>query len=301
MNNLIKKISNPYILLLFILNKTRLSYLLPDELYLKLLFRRVMGQNLNLKNPQTFNEKLNWLKLYDRKPEYSKMVDKYEAKKYVASIIGEEYIIPTYGVWEKFDDIDFDVLPDKFVLKCTHDSGSIIFCFDKNNFDYVSAKKKITKALKQNAYLPGREWAYKHVKPRIIAEELIVDNSKGGLKDYKFFCFNSNPKLIQVDFNRFKNHKRNLYTTDWVFIDAQIHYLNDKNVQIDKPKQLDTMLNLSSKLSYNIPQIRVDLYTIEERIYFGELTLYHGSGQEIFNPESLNKEMGEYIQLPNLK
>ena len=157
-----------------------------------------MGKKLNLKNPQTFNEKLQWLKLYDRKPIYTTMVDKYEVKQFVANIIGEEYIIPTLGVWNSFDDIDFDSLPDRFVLKTTHDSGGVVICSDKRKLDLDTARKKLTKSLKNNFYYQGREWPYKNVKPRIIAEKYVIDDITGELRDYKFFCFDGDPKFMFI-------------------------------------------------------------------------------------------------------
>ena len=160
-----------------------------DEAYLKFMYKLKMKRKLNLSDPQTFNEKLQWLKIYDRKPEYTTMVDKYEAKKYVADIIGEEYIIPTLGVWDRFEDIDFDELPDQFVLKCTHDSGGLVICRDKSKLDLKAAKKKINKSLKRNYYWIGREWPYKNVRPRIIAEKFMTDPTSDDLQDYKFFFF----------------------------------------------------------------------------------------------------------------
>jgi hypothetical protein len=299
MNRIKKIINNPYWLIYYFLIHTGLTRVTPDKLYLKLQYFCIFNKKLDLKNPKSYNEKLQWLKLYDRKPEYSKMVDKYEVKKYVESKIGKEYIIPTLGVWEKFDDIDFDDLPDQFVLKCTHDSGSIIICPDKSKFDYVVAKKKLSKNLMKNPYLPGREWVYKDIKPRIIAEQFMVDKISDDLKDYKLFCFNGIVKLIQVDFNRHTNHKRNLYSSNWDFINKQIEYPNDPNHQILKPKMLNRMLELASIISRSIPHVRTDFYYINETIYFGELTFYHGSGQEKFKPESLNVELGKCLILPN--
>lgn len=189
----------------------KMTHVIPDRLYLKLKFRQKMGKWPDLDNPKTFNEKLQWLKLHDRKPIYSTMVDKYEAKRYIADIIGEEYIIPTLGVWDRFEDIDFDALPNQFVLKCTHDSGGLVIVCDKSSMNLDAARKKINRSMKRNYYWHGREWAYKNVKPRIIAEQYMEDGNPGekperidaGLTDYKVHCFNGKPKLILVCKDRF--------------------------------------------------------------------------------------------------
>jgi len=271
-----------------------------DEAYLKFMYKLKMKRKLNLSDPQTFNEKLQWLKIYDRKPEYTTMVDKYEAKKYVADIIGEEYIIPTLGVWDRFEDIDFDELPDQFVLKCTHDSGGLVICRDKSKLDLKAAKKKINKSLKRNYYWIGREWPYKNVRPRIIAEKFMRDGESGELRDYKIFNFNGLPDFIQVDFDRFGNHRRNLYTTDWTFIPASNNsqYPFDENVKVVRPKKLDQMLDFARILSAEIPHLRTDFYYVDEKIYFGELTFFHGSGFARFEPDSFDRQLGEKIVLP---
>ncbi len=284
--------------LLWRLKKTGVLDYMSDESYLKFIFFCRMGKKLNLTNPQTFNEKLQWLKLYDRKPIYTTMVDKYEAKKYVADIIGEEYIIPTLGVWDRFDDIDFDMLPQQFVLKTTHDSGGVVICIDKENFDVGKAKKKINASLKRDYYLSGREWPYKNVKPRIIAEKYMEDESEYELKDYKVFNFNGKAKIIQVDFNRFVKHMKNLYSTQWDFINASINYPSQPEHQIPKPEKLEEMLELAEKLSASISFLRTDFYSIGDKLYFGELTFFPGSGFMSFDPEELGLELGSYIQLP---
>lgn len=211
---------------------------------------------------------------------------------------GEEYIIPTLGVWEHFDDIDFDKLPDKFVLKCTHDSGGLVICRDKSKFDKEAARKKLEKCLKRNYFLYGREWPYKNVPPRIIAEKYMVDESGVELKDYKIFCFHGVPKIIEVDFNRFVGHKRNLYTTSWELIDLEICYPSDENFKIAKPEHLEKLLQLATVLSQDIPHIRTDFYVINGKIYFGELTFCHGSGFEKFIPEEWDKIFGDWLKLP---
>lgn len=270
---------------------------LSDKTYLKLKYKATFGKKLNLKSPATFNEKLQWLKLYDRNPKYSIMVDKYEVKKYVAEIIGEEYVIPTLGVWENFDNIDFNSLPNRFVLKCTHDSGGLIIVHDKENFDKKAARKKINKWLKRNYFWFGREWPYKNVKPRIIAEQYIEDN-QAKLNDYKVFNFNGVPKIIEVDYGRFTNHTRNLYGIDWTLIDGRIRYHNNLSAEAEKPKNLEKMLELAKLLSKNIPHVRTDFYLLDDKIYFGEFTFYHGSGFDEFIPYSLGVQFGEWLNLP---
>jgi len=278
-----------------------LNYILSDKMYLKYRYKKVFGKKLNLKNPQTFNEKIQWLKLYDRNPAYHNMVDKYEAKKFVADIIGEEYIIPTLGVWDSFDEIDFDKLPEQFVLKCNHDSASVVICKDKKRFDFNQAKVKLTKALRQNYYrFENRQWVYKSIIPKIIAEEYLKDDNNPELNDYKFFCFNGQVKYIQVDFDRFTNHKRNIYDTNWNFQNFEIQYQSDKNHLIPKPKKLDEMISIATKLSADIPHVRVDLYFIENKIYFGELTFYHGGGTEKFYPKSWEYTFGSWINLHDI-
>ena len=271
-----------------------------DEEFLKKKYKYLIGTELNLDNPKTFNEKLQWLKLHDHNPIYTVMVDKYLAKKYVADIIGDEYIIPTLGVWNNPDEIDFDFLPEQFVLKCNHNSGTgLCICTDKSELDIPNVKKGLRKGMADNYYLHGREWPYKDVPRKIIAEKYLVDESGKELKDYKVFNFNGEPKIIQVDYDRFVGHKRNLYTTDWKYIEASIEFPTDKSHQIPKPEAMDKMLELATKLSKGFPHVRTDFYSIEDKIYFGELTLYHGSGYETFTPSSLGEQMGEWLHLPS--
>ena len=271
---------------------------MPDDVYLSRMFKAKVGYPLNLTSPKTFNEKLQWLKLHDRKPIYTTMVDKYAVKDYVASIIGEQYIIPTLGVWDNFDDIDFDALPNQFVLKCTHDSGGLVICKDKSKLDIKKAKKKINKSLHRNYYYMFREWPYKDVKPRIIAEKYMEDESGYELKDYKVFNFDGEPKMIQVDYGRFSRHMRNLYTTDWKYIEASIEYPTDPKYIIEKPEALEKMLELARTLSKGISHARTDFYSIDEKLYFGEITFYHGSGFEKFTPKSFENQISSWLKLP---
>ena len=281
-----------------ILNSRQAFKWIPDQMFLKFAYKTLVGRKLNLNNPETFNEKLQWLKLYDRKPIYTTMVDKYAVKDYVASIIGEQYIIPTLGVWDNFDDIDFDALPNQFVLKCTHDSGGLVICKDKSNLDRIATKKKIEKCLKRNFYWSGREWPYKNVKPRIIAEKYMEDESGYELKDYKVFNFDGEPKMIQVDYDRFIGHMRNLYTPDWEYIEASIEYPTNPNHVIEKPETLEKMLELARTLSKGIPHARTDFYSIDDKLYFGEITLYHGSGYEKLTPKAFEDQISSWLKLP---
>jgi len=271
---------------------------MPDKLYLKMLYRAETGKTLNLECPESYNEKLQWLKLYDRNPMYSKLVDKYTVRNYVSKKIGDEYLIPLIAVYDSVEEIEWESLPRQFVLKCTHGSGSNIICKDKNELNIKEVKKKLNNWMKKNWYWFGREWVYKNVKPRIICEKYMVDESGTELKDYKFFCFNGQTKLIQVDFGRFTNHKRNLYDTNWHLLDLSIKFPNDLQRDIEAPAKLKEMLSLASKLSSNFPHVRVDFYNVRGRIFFGEITFVHGSGFEKFTPPSYDKILGNWINLP---
>ena len=270
-----------------------------DEKYLKRLFKLTLGYELKLDNPQTFNEKLQWLKLNDRKSEYTMMVDKLAVKDYVANKIGNEYIIPTLGVWNYFDEIDFDKLPNKFVLKCTHDSGGLVICKDKNTFDKKAAKKKIEKCLKRNYYWSGREWPYKDVMPKIIAEQYIQQNAYEELDDYKLMCFNGKVKATFVCSDRFSEDglKVTFYDTDWNRLPFERHYPSSK-IEIEKPKTYDKMVVFAEKLADKIPFVRVDFYEIGGKTYFGELTFFPGGGYEEFTPKEWDKILGDWIKLP---
>lgn len=294
MNNLKRILKNPRLILIFILS--RYCHWIDDKTYLCIMYFIYFGKLLHLNSPRTFNEKLQWLKLYDRHPEYTQMVDKATVKEYVASIIGEKYIIPTLGVWENFDDIDFENIPSSFVLKCTHDSGGVVICENKNLFDVEKARSKLLKSMK-NYYYVGREYPYKDIKPRIIAEKYMVDESHIELKDYKIHLFHGIPNFIQVDFDRFTSHHRNLYTIDWKPLGKAIKYPAVYEREIDKPIVLDEMLELAMKLAFNIPYVRADFYCIGNKVYFGELTFYHGSGFETFSPKSFDEELGALIKL----
>ena len=269
-----------------------------DEKYLKHKFKLEMGYDLNLNNPQTFSEKLQWLKLHDHNPLYTIMVDKEKAKEYVANIIGSKYIIPTLGVWDKFEDIDFDKLPTQFVLKTTHDSGGVFICKNKEDFDIHAARLKLEKSLKRNFYYQGREWPYKNVKPRIIAERYMEDTSSSELKDYKLFCFNGKHKCTYVCTDRFTKDglKITFYDPHWEIMPFERHYPRSKT-RIEKPSNYYEMVELAEKLSKNIPFVRVDFYSIVGQTYFGELTFFPGSGMRKFNPSKWDYTLGSWIKL----
>lgn len=282
--------------LLFLL-AIKFSKFVPDKLFLQICYKYYLNEDLNLNHPRTFNEKLQWLKLYDRKPEYTKMVDKYGAKEYVANIVGKDYIIPTLAVYNSVEEIDFETLPNQFVLKCTHDSGGVVVCKDKSKLDKQNAIKLLGDGLKKNFYYQNREWPYKNVIPRIIAEQYMVDESGEELKDYKFFCFDGEPKIVQVDYDRFDNHKRNLYDLEWNRLPFTLGFPTDWNHEIAKPEALEEMIEVARQLSKGIPHVRVDLYHIKGKVYFGEMTFYHGSGFEKFTPEEWNNTLGEWIKI----
>lgn len=283
----------------------RYSFLkkMDDESYLKMLYKDKFGRALNLANPQTFNEKLQWLKLYDRNPLYSELVDKYEVRKHIAAKIGEEYLIPLVGgPWNSFDEIDFDKLPDQFVLKCTHDSGGLVICRDKSKLDLAATQKRINASLKHNYYWNGREWPYKNVKPRIIAEKYMEDPQTHDLKDYKFFSFNGQTKALFIATERHLEEE-----TKFDFFDMEFDHLDFRNghpnakVFPKKPKCFEQMHILADKLSKGIPHVRVDFYEVDGRIYFGEMTFFHWSGLVPFEPEEWDKKFGDWINLPECK
>ena len=297
-----------------------------DEKYLKRKYQNTFGEKLDLNNPKTFNQKLQWLKLNDRNPIYTTMVDKFEVKKFISERIGEEYIIPTLGVWDNFDEIDFDSLPNQFVLKCTHDSGGLVIVRDKSNMDLDATRKKVNKSLARNYYLKGREWPYKNVQPRIIAEKYITTDmnkainrhpeapitcedlqSEIGLLDYKFLCFNGKVRALFLDIGVIGNsdghadeYYRNVYDRDGTLLPV-LETRENYPVQIILPDNLEEMIKLAETLSSNIPHLRVDLYRLSNgEVKVGELTFYHGSGlSNVFVPSKWDEIFGDWIELPN--
>lgn len=271
-----------------------------DKLYLSLRYRILFGRNINWNDPQTYTEKLQWLKLYYRDPIMTTMVDKYAAKEYVAKLIGKEHIIPTLGVWNSFDEIDFSQLPNQFVLKNTHDSGGIFICTDKSKINYDEAKKCFKNSSKKSYYSTSREWPYLNVPKRIIAEEYMVDESGYELKDYKWFCFDGEPKALFIASDRQvkgEETKFDFFDMDFNHLDIRNGHPNAKH-SINKPVGFDEMKKLASMLSKGYPHLRVDFYDINGRIYFGELTFYHWSGFTGFEPSNWDLIFGEWIKLP---
>lgn len=270
-----------------------------DEKFLKKLFKVRMGKELNLENPTTFSEKLQWLKIHNRHPQQTIMVDKVWAKEYVAKIIGEQYIIPTLAVYDKPENIDFDALPNQFVLKCTHDSGGIVICKDKSKLNYKEVRNKFKKWLKTNYYYQNREWPYKDVKPRIIAELYMEDESNEELKDFKIFCFNGVPKYCQVIAGRKSMMTIDFYDKNWVHQDFHEPRIYPFSLTGHKaPLNYDTMLDLATKLSDGQPFLRVDFYEINGKLFWGELTFYPTSGMGGFSPDEWDYKFGSWITLP---
>ena len=274
---------------------------MPDEKYLRLMYKARTGSYLNLKRPNSFNEKIQWLKLYDRNPVYHAMVDKYESKKYVARMIGEDYIIPTLDLWDRVEDIDFSSLPMQFVLKCTHDSHGIVICKDKQKLNIPKAKKVLKKGLKRDYYLPYREWVYKDLSHRILAEEFISED-EATPADYKVHNFNGEPKIILVCKGRYEDQglTEDFYDCEWNHLDVKRPHIPNAKEPIPKPDLLEELLEVSRKLSQGIPFVRTDFYLIKGKLLFGEMTFYPASGFETFEPKSFDRILGDYLSLPKI-
>lgn len=255
-----------------------------DSIYLKLLYRYKLGKKLDLERPQTYNEKIQWMKVHYRNPLYTKLADKYGVREYISKRIGEEYLIPLIGVYDKFDDIDFDTLPEQFVIKCTHDSGGLVICRDKKQLDIKKAKAKIERCLKRNYFLNSREWVYNDIKPRIVIEKYMVDESGYELKDYKFFCFDGSAKVMFMATDRSGEEE-----TKFDFFDMDFNHLDLRNGhpnsvrKLEKPERFEEMAALAEKISEGLPHARVDLYNINGKLYFGEVTFFHWSGLKPLN------------------
>ena len=278
-----------------------------DKLYIKCYYKRFMGKKLTsnqLKHPKTFNEKLNWLKLYDRNPLYTTMADKVEGKKYIIKRIGSKYVIPTIGVYDSVDDIPFDDLPERYVIKCNHDSGSVYICQSKSTFDIEIVKNDLRKKLQRNAYWASREWQYKNIKPQIIVEELLLDDKGNPPSDIKLFCFNGKVHYIEMVIDRFNNHKDIYLTREFesagfgeIDFNSTEPTLVERPEDLQKPKKFDEMINIAENLSHNIPLLRVDLYYANNQIYVGEMTFRPNGG---VRPLSGNGDeiMGDLLVLP---
>ena len=293
-------IQNPRLLLSALLREY--GFWIPDKQYLQMMYYLSVGKMLNLKNPQTFGEKIQWLKLYDHKPDYTKLVDKYAVKEYVASLIGWDYVIPTIGVWDCPEEIDFDSLPSKFVLKTTNGGGGkVIICKDKRSLDLEKTIYFLKRLLKQDIYKKLREWPYKNVKRRIIAEQYLedVDNPDEDMIDYKFYCFNGKPQFCQVIGGRHTQETIDFYDMNWQhqeFIGLNPKTVNSSFIQC-RPRHYDKMREIAHILSQGIAFSRIDLYDTIERPYFGEITLYPFSGMGEMRPFHYNLLLGEMIKL----
>lgn len=283
----------------FEMNVTRaITRYLPDSLYLKIQYYYHFKRLPNLRNPKTFNEKLQWLKLHDHNPLYTTMVDKVKVKDYVASKIGEKYIIQTLGVWERAEDVNFASLPEQFAIKCNHDSHGVIVCKDKSKLDVEDTRRRLGRRLANNGYYYGREWPYKNVERRILAEQFIKDDS-GELIDYKIHCFNGEPKFVLICQDRFSKTglKEDFYDLSWKVMDVKRPNV-EHGAPISKPASFDKMLELSRTLSKGVPFLRVDFYYTQGEILFGELTLFPASGFQRFVPEYYDRLFGDWIELP---
>ena len=275
-------------------------YNMPDEKFLSRMFQILMNQELSLEHPKTFNEKLQWLKLYNRKTSYTTMVDKYKVREYIRERLGEKYLIPLLGVWNNPEEIDFDILPNQFVLKCNHNSGlGMSICKDKVLFDFAKAKKDLRRGIRENYYQKNREWPYKDVPRKIIAEQYMKSDA-GGLTDYKIHCFNGEPKLILVCKDRFLETglTEDFFSINWEHLDIRRPKHPNASAPIKKPEELDEMLRLAAILSKDIPFLRVDFYIVDYKIYFSELTFYPASGFDKFVPEIWDNILGDWLKLP---
>lgn len=291
-------LSNPLLIVAKIINGR--AKFLSTEVYLQILFYSIFKKKINFQNPVTYNEKLQWLKLNDHNNSYINLVDKYEVRQIVSSRIGEKHLVPIFGVWDEFDAIDFSKLPNKFVLKCTHDSGSVIICTDKAKFDVRTAKGKINKWLKSNHYWKSREWAYQFVKPRIIAEEYLEDLGNVQLKDYKFFCFSGEPKLLYVASDRDKGAdqlKFDYFDMNFNKLKVSQQSYPNSDYHINKPEMFNEMIEICKVLSQGIPHVRIDLYEVNNKVYFGEYTFFHHGGMVPFNPEKTDRDLGDLINI----
>lgn len=285
------------------LNKRGLLHWIGDRAYLRTAYYLKFGKTLNLNNPKSFNEKLQWLKLNDHRPEYIKMVDKIAMKELLTTAVDSQYAIPTLGVWEKVDDIEWDKLPNQFVIKWNHDSGSIVICKDKNTFDRKNAEKKLRRGEKVNGFWYGREWPYKGVKPLLLAEPYLEDKKTGELRDYKVFCFNGTAKLLLVASDRQKKGesvKFDYFDTDGNHLDI-INNHPQASTPPELPLNYKLMFELAEKVSQGLPHLRVDFYEVNGKVYIGEFTLYHGSGLMWFKPDIWPVRMGEWLNISNIK
>ena len=307
MNNMKQVLSDPVYLFDRLSAHGAMNFL-TDELWAKFKWKLMRNENLNLNNPKGFNEKLQWLKLNYRPSSYTNLVDKYKVRDYVQEKIGKEYLIPLLAVWETVNDINIDSLPNDFVIKCNHTSGDGIFvCKDKSEFDLELVKKKIRKCMKKDYSCSAREWVYKNVERKILVEKLMVDNNPsnttGSLVDYKFYCFNGEPRFLYVgvdDFSTGEKGELRLSFLDLEWKPTPFYRADHKPIQINvnKPAKFDEMLMICRKLAEGMPFVRVDLYWINDEIKFSELTFYPGGGFGFFSPDDWEEKLGDLITLP---
>lgn len=274
---------------------------IPDEAFMRMYFKAKLHYKPNFDQPRTFNEKLQWCKLHYHNPELTRLADKYGVRSFVEERVGAEYLVPLYGVYDSADEINPNELPEKFVLKCTHDSQSAIVCTNKSKFDFKGAKKRLRTALRRNWYWQGREWAYKDIAPRIVAEAYLDEPGRETPTDYKFYCFDGKVVLVQTDADRFIAHEMQYFTPDWEQRGDIDHEVSDRK-PTEKPENYDLMLELAEKLAAGLPHVRVDLYNIAGRPFFGEMTFYTGGGYDPFyaaeeRPDRLDRELGELFAL----
>ena len=267
-----------------------------DRAFLRLQYRLKRRKPLRLDPPQTYGEKLQWLKLYDRQPVYTQMADKIAARDFVAARVGESYLIPEIARYDRAEDVDWAALPRRFALKCAHGSSANILCRDKEALDIPAAQKKITAWMRRNWFWASREWPYKNIPHRILVEKFL-ESETDVPRDYKILCFSGEPKCIIVDFDRYTHHTRNYYDLNWQRLPVINRHPNYEG-EVPPPKCLDEMLSVARALSRGVPHLRVDLYEVDGRVYFGEMTFFHGYGMEEYRPESFEYEMGGWIALP---
>ncbi len=272
---------------------------LPDKLYLSIKYRVHMGYWMDWDNPCTYNEKLQWLKINYRRRDFTTMVDKAAVKEFVLKKIGADYVIPTINIFDSVEKIDFENLPDKFVLKCTHDSGGLVVCTDKSKLDVAWAKKKLKKALNKSYVTQNREYPYKSVPRRVIAEPFLEEPEYGELRDFKFYCYDGLPKYLLVASGRQKKQKRfDYFDLDWNHLPVYDEGCPNSDITPVKPKNFNKMIEIASILSKGIPHVRVDLYNVDGKIYFGELTFFDGCGCNHYVPKDYDRIFGDFLHLP---
>ena len=274
-----------------------LAAICPDKPYLSLRFKKLTGYKMDWANPQSFNQKLQWLKIYDHNPLYSVCADKVAVRDFVEERIGEQYLIPIHGVYDHAEDIDYTTLPNRFVLKCNHGAKYNIICKDKKKLDISATNQLLNKWLKDKYYRKLREYHYKAIKPQIICEQYMEDKETGRLNDYKVFMVAGEPQIIQVDLDRFDQHRRNIYDSNWMLLDLEISFPRATDVTIPRPPVFDEMLECAKKLAEGFKEVRVDFYVINGKLYFGEMTFFSGAGFSKYKPREFEFEMGKKLIL----